>query len=124
MTIIKENGGERRANDFYETPLAFAATVMYNIPCSPANVKTVLDPGAGRGVWGKALRPFNYDAHITGIDIQPKGELAVAPLIYNTWIEADFTTIQTDQKFDLIMGNQPFKLVHDFVDKSLGLLAP
>ncbi len=124
MTIIKENGGERRENDFYETPLAFAATVMYNIPCHPGLVKTVLDPGAGNGVWGKALRPWNYTAEITGIDIQPKSELAVDERIYNTWIECDFQTVQTDQRFDLIMGNPPFKLVHEFVDKSLELLAP
>ncbi len=124
MTIIKENGGERRENDFYETPLAFAATVMYNIPCYPGLVKTVLDPGAGNGVWGKALRPWNYNAHITGIDIQPKSDLAVDKRIYNTWIECDFQTIQIDQRFDLIMGNPPFKLVHEFVDKSLELLAP
>ncbi|GAF67924.1 unnamed protein product, partial [marine sediment metagenome] len=71
MTIIKEGGVKRRKNDFYETPLAVAATTMYNIPCDPISVKSALDPGAGRGVWGKAFRRFNLVAHLTGVDIQP-----------------------------------------------------
>ena len=128
MTIIKENGGERRENDFYETPLAFAATTMYNIACDPVNVKTALDPGAGRGVWGQALRRFNPTAHITGIDIQPLSELIedhdMFKETYNEWHNTDFVEWETDAKYDLIMGNPPFKLVHEFVDKSLGLLAP
>ena len=126
MTIIKENGGERRENDFYETPLAFAATVMYNIPCQPNSVKTALDPGAGRGVWGRALRPWNYTAHITGIDVQPPSDLIKDHQIfgrtYDEWHFGDFLEWETDNKYDLIMGNPPFKLVHEFVDKSLGLL--
>ena len=128
MTIIKENGGERRANDFYETPLAFAATVMYNIPCHPGVVKTALDPGMGNGVWGRALRPWNYDAELTGVELAPPGKQCgwvhemTKPGMYDNIFIADFLDWETDKKFDLIMGNPPFKLVHEFVDKSLGLL--
>jgi hypothetical protein len=128
MTIIKENGGERRENDFYETPLAFAATVMYNIPCHPAAVETALDPGAGRGVWGRALRPWNHSAEITGVDIQPPSELiknhTEFERAYNQWHFCDFLEWEAPKKYDLIMGNPPFKLVHEFVDKCLGLLEP
>ena len=128
MTIIKENGGERRENDFYETPLAFAATTMYSIPCEANFVKKALDPGAGRGVWAKALRRFNPIVHITGVDIQPPSELIedsdVFSQLYDEWHYGDFLEWETDDKYDLIMGNPPFKLIHEFVDKSLGLLAP
>jgi hypothetical protein len=124
MTIIKENGGERRANDFYETPLAFAATVMYNIPCHPGVVETALDPGMGNGVWGKALRPWNYQAEITGVELAPQlcGWVNEMSKTYDALHHIDFLEWETDKKFDLIMGNPPFKLIHEFVDKSLGLL--
>ena len=124
MTIIKEGGVKRRKNDFYETPLAVAAETMFNIPCEPLFVKKVLDPGAGRGVWGKALRLYNKTAHITGIDIQSTADLRPNPLIYNHWVLDDYLDWKTDDKFDLIMGNPPYKLAHEFVDKSLDLLAP
>jgi hypothetical protein len=128
MTIIKEGGVKRRENDFYETPLAFAATAMYNIPCAPMSVKTALDPGAGRGVWGRALRRFNPTCHIAGIDIQPPSDLIkdhdVFGQVYDEWHYGDFLEWETKDKYDLIMGNPPYKLVHEFVDKSFGLLAP
>ncbi len=128
MTIIKENGGERRANDFYETPLAFAATTMYSIPCDSTVVQTALDPGAGRGVWGQALRRFNPTVHITGIDIQHPSDLIDDPELfaetYDEWHMTDYVEWETDKKYNLIFGNPPFNLVHEFVDKSLGLLAP
>lgn len=130
MTIIKEGGRDRRENDFYETPLAFAATALYNVPCELLHVKTALDPGMGNGVWGRAFRRYNSIAHLAGVEIAPEGDLCgwthemTKEGMYNDVYVSDFTEWETDAKYDLIMGNPPFKFVHEFVDKSLDLLAP
>lgn len=128
MTIIKENGGERREHDFYETPLEVAATAMYHIPCEANFVRTALDPGAGSGIWAKALRLFNPVAHITGVEIQPPHDVITDHTefqqSYDEWHFADYLEWETENKYDLIMGNPPYKLAHEFIDKSLDLLAP
>jgi len=127
MTIIKENGRERREHDFYETPLEVAATTMYNIPCDVGHVRYALDPGAGSGIWAKALRIYNPVAHITGVEIQPPHEFVDHTEfhnLYNEWHFADYLEWETENRYDLIMGNPPYKVAHEFIDKSLELLAP
>jgi hypothetical protein len=128
MTIIVERGKDRHEMDYYETPQAFAATALYHIPCQSNFVKTALDPGTGRGVWGKALRLYNTEAMLEGVEIQPFGDIGAdvddLAKAYNKYWHDDFLTWKAQHKYDLIMGNPPYKLAHEFVDKCLDLLAP
>jgi SAM-dependent methyltransferase len=140
---------KRSPKDFYPTPYPFALSGIKQIPewfwegVDKFFVPTkrwskcqVLDPGAGEGVWGKALREFLADRNfltirsggglvkpeITGIDIRdlPK------PDEYNTWMVGDFLVTEFKQKFSLIMGNPPYNNDNamNFVEKSFDLLAP
>jgi hypothetical protein len=88
----------------------------------------ILDPGAGLGSWGKATRELiNTDdrfanANLVGVElddtIYPDGEY------YDEWFVHDFLTWKTKQKFDLIIGNPPYRQAEEFVRKSFELLKP
>lgn len=126
MTIIVERGKDRRELDYYETPAAFAATALYHIPCESKFIHTALDPGAGRGVWGKALRLYNTKAIIDGVELQPFGDIEadvdeISKTYTNYWHD-DFLKWKAPYGYDLIMGNPPYNQAHEFVDKCLSLL--
>lgn len=117
---------ERHPFDFYETEpalvLAYFRKIDPNLVLFNVSVEErcrILDVGAGRGVWGKALRTLYPYAFITGIDIQPEFE---QPPEYDRWITADYLTYKTDDTFDLIVGNPPYKHAEDFYWKSAILL--
>lgn len=116
----KDTLPDRKPFDFYRTPpsLAFAALsrVSYNIP----NVKTILDPGCGDGVWGIQARRLWPNAEITGCDIQQFDK----PAEYDNWhMGYDFTDFPTMyDSFDLVIGNPPFRDAQSFVKNSVNML--
>ena len=112
----------RKAYDFYETPIELARTALTRLDKDTyMNNLSVLDVGAGSGVWGNAYKDEILDnSCLWGLDIQelPK------PASYDAWIYGtDFLVIEfLSDRFDLIMGNPPYSLAEEFVRKSYRLL--
>lgn len=116
--VTKKNDlPERSEHDFYPTPLGFCIATLRMLDCYPL---TILDPGAGTGVWGRACRETWPKAHITGVELRdvPK------PDAYNLWENEDFKRFASNKRrYDLIIGNPPFKDAEMFVNASLQMLS-
>lgn len=121
----------RYKNDLYPTPLDFCRTSLNML--GQFKCTRVLDPGAGLGAWGKAVKekyaePWVHHENgnaiispvtLTGVDIDDK--LAESKY-YDNWIKADYLKLKTNDKFDLIVGNPPYSHAEEFVRKSFDLL--
>jgi len=112
---------KRAKLDTYITPKELALASLKNLTQHPWPPQ-VLDPGAGTGVWGWAVRQRYPKAKITGVEIRK----VKAPHPYNTWVNQDFMTwygkSKTIPRFDLIVGNPPYKQAEDFIRHSFELL--
>jgi SAM-dependent methyltransferase len=119
ITTDKKPTRPRDPDDHYPTPAPHVRATLGLIDATPS---TILDPGAGSGVWGQHCRTAWPDATITGVELR-----SVAPASgYDVWRTDNFLTtpFKRRQTFDLIVGNPPFKLAESFVRRSLSLLAP
>lgn len=101
---------------------------------------SILDPGCGKGAWGTAARrvlnagpyagPYaghTLQHHITGVDINPVGDLAG----YDRVVQHDYLTWDPDTQeqqhapggYDLVIGNPPYgrRVLSPFIEKSFAL---
>jgi hypothetical protein len=116
----------RKKYDFYETPIELSRASIYNfIKDEEYKPLEILDPGAGHGVWGKALCEFfGYDSiAISGVEIDEKTK----PEWYVDWYIGDYLDYPNYVTYDsrqpeLIIGNPPYSLAEEFVRKSFDLL--
>lgn len=124
-TFSEEGRFERNPNDEYITPVPLAKAVVevISLGFEPA---TILDPGAGTGVWGLAAREKWPNATIWGVELK-KSE---RPEEYDYWVDREDFLVWSPPsyvKFDLVIGNPPYSsstnrnLAADFVMKSLEL---
>lgn len=116
---------ERDKYDFYPTKpnfaFAHAMLAIHNLNSMYTDF-TILDLGIGAGVYGKAINDAkqNYNPDdifiVNGIDITLENlpETHNYDFIYN----ADFLTFEFDEKYDLIIGNPPYKNIIQFVKKA------
>jgi hypothetical protein len=117
--------------DFYDTPKPFISAVYSIISNSSEHLKSdpkkVLDPGAGRGRWGHMARFKWPESQIDGVELSNYDGKEVG---YDNWYRADFREWETDERYDLIVGNPPYSmsagiydgnLAEKFVRKSLEL---
>lgn len=119
MTIIMQGGKKRRKHDFYETPEPLVRAALGLLPVHKQDM-VILDPGAGRGVWGRAARNRFPKAEIIGVE--PNFS---RPKEYNEWWKSDYRFLtNTSQKADWVIGNPPYRLAEEFVRTSLDLLRP
>lgn len=113
-------------NDLYPTPIDFCRSAL-DVLTSNKDYLNILDPGAGLGAWGKAVRELiDTDdrfakANLIGVELDegtyPDGEY------YDEWFVDDFLNWETKMKFDLIIGNPPYRQAEEFARKSLELLS-
>lgn len=120
MPIIKTDKPLRKrdAFDFYPTPLALCIAALAQLP-EPARTPTILDPGAGTGVWGIAAAKRFSQASIDGVEIRID---APRPSVYTGWHHEDFRLYDPGWKYDLIIGNPPYKYAEAFIRHSLSML--
>lgn len=120
MPILKTDN-PRSPKDFYETPYGLIEAALPLLPVKGAEY--VLDPGAGKGRWGRVMRrdPRFRESYIIGVDI----ERDAPEHFYNNWRKKDFLDYwgRSDAP-DLIIGNPPFSLDEEFIAHSLLLLKP
>jgi len=121
----------RISHDTYLTPLSLAkATVNWlttHTHFPHTYIQYVLDPGAGSGVWGGAVRDhfgpsFQQGLVLTGVELRKK----VQPADYNFWHpRTDYLKwMPTMMAPDLVIGNPPFVWAEAFIRKSFSFLAP
>jgi SAM-dependent methyltransferase len=112
-------GGERRASDFYPTPIDLARRVVANLDSEPPRI---LEPSAGDGAFVVACR-----------ERWPGAEYWIAEPIAqkrnSLFANHKFETLEDlaahpNHSFDLIVGNPPYSLAESHVQLCLGLLAP
>jgi hypothetical protein len=119
VTILKTNN-PRHPRDFYETPYGLIEAALKFLPIKGAD--HILDPGAGRGRWGRVLRkdPRFKKSYLVGVDI----DRDPCEHFYNNWLKKDFLQYYGNADPDLIVGNPPFSLDEEFIKRSFRLLKP
>jgi hypothetical protein len=106
----------RHPLDHYKTPLPLARAAIGAL--ESAVHTSVLDPGAGSGVWGEAVRERYSDARVVGVELDER----FAPHeSYDEWHQANFLSWD-GPLFSLVVGNPPYKVAEAFVRKALSHL--
>ena len=117
-------GSKRVESDFYATPLESVYALLDNYDGIKSS-DFILEPSAGNGNIIKALR----DRGITGrvieaIELREEEREKLVELA-DVVTMGDFLEVKpTYTCYDLIIGNPPYSLAQEFIDKSLELLAP
>ena len=114
-------GAKRNEADFYATPLETVYSFLDNYAeINPSD--SILEPSAGNGNIITALRNRGYKNHITAVELRKEeiGNLQNADVV----IIDDFLRLKPVILYDVIIGNPPYSLATEFIDKALDFLAP
>lgn len=128
MTIIQTTKAlaDRYTNDLYPTPVEFCRAALDTLHLQK-DFRNILDPGAGLGAWGKAVNELTKiderfsNSKLIGVELDE--DTYPDDNYYDEWVTKDFLEIETHRKFDLIIGNPPYRQAEEFVRKSFELLA-
>jgi tRNA1(Val) A37 N6-methylase TrmN6 len=114
-------GAVRRESDFYATPLESIYSFLDNY-CDIKPTDHILEPSAGNGAVLNALRTRGFHNKITAVELREEEKDLY--FFADEVIYCDFLTMETDRRYDVIIGNPPYSLAQEFIDKSLSLLSP
>lgn len=106
--------------DFKITPLALCRAALRLLP--EDEYQWVCDPGAGTGNWGKAMRERFPISYIVGVERYPCHFCAHPQGTYDEWHTEDYRTWTPSVAFSTVIGNVPYSLTQEFIDKSLDIL--
>lgn len=114
--------GHRKKFAQFFTPFP-VATFMAKWIAGNKNLRTVLDPAFGLGVFARAIREINTDCSIRGFDID-ENILREAQHIFEnenqvSIIQKDYLFNDWDNRYDGIICNPPYFKFHDYDNKSL-----
>lgn len=109
----------RDPDDHYPTPPGLALAALRLFPFQP---KTILDPGAGTGVWGSVARELWPGAFICGVD----NTFPDKPPAYDLWRVHDYLSDEAAvySGADLVVGNPPYRSAEEFVRQALRDVMP
>lgn len=124
LTPTEVRPAGRHPTDSYPTPAALCAAVVAGLPgWSP---RTILEPSVGTGAWVDQLVTRWPDATYTTID--PWAEPATPPKNHqHHWCPFESFAAacrNNGQRFDLVIGNPPYRHAEEHVRLALSLLAP
>lgn len=126
----------REETDHYPTPIELCYASVGILP-EIFEPKRVIDPGAGQGPWGYAVRQRYSEANILGIEMDTTKwcpDKYLWQREYNQWSSADYLGLFAERftYADLIIGNPPYgrnadgskdrNLAEKFVKRSYELL--
>lgn len=117
-------GAKRNEADFYATPLETVYSLLDNYDdIRPGHL--ILEPSAGNGNIIEALRNRGYENHITAIELREEERYKLVGKADRVAI-LDYLTVEWREigTYDVIIGNPPYSLAQEFIDKSLSLLRP
>lgn len=120
-----ENMPERERNDYYPTPVAMSQRGVQLAAKIENKPRRILDPGAGGGSWGWACRQvFGHSPKIHGVEYRETPK----PEPYNTWHcggeLGNFLHWRTDHRYDMVVGNPPYKYAEQFIRQGMKFLHP
>lgn len=84
---------------------------------------TILEPSAGNGNIIQALRNKGFKNHIVATELREEERFNLTNVADEVNI-SDFLTEDINNKYDVIIGNPPYSLAQEFIEKCLDLLAP
>jgi len=115
-------GAARQAYDFYATPIESVYSFLDNFEGISLSDR-ILEPSAGNGNIIRALRARGFTNQINAVEIRSE-EREHLEDIADEVVLGDFLSYEPDLSYDVIIGNPPYSLAQEFVDKALDLLAP
>lgn len=113
-------GTERKAYDFYATPISSIQLLFNSKQFKPVKV---LEPSAGNGNIVKTVKDNFPDSHVTAYEIRQEEQETLQEVGADSTIIADFLTVDIAEKYDLIIGNPPYSEALEFIQKSLQCLS-
>jgi hypothetical protein len=119
LALIADDRHVRDPHDFYPTLTGYVRAALSLLPVG-YTPETILDPGAGTGVWGQVARERWPHAWIEGVEVRSTPH----PDAYDVWFIGDLARYTHPPMIDLVIGNPPYKLAEQFVRRSLDLLLP
>lgn len=123
MTIIQTNKPlqPRKNNDYYPTPIELARASLSLLP-EDFTPHITIDPGAGDGIFGKAVTEKYDFTWMIGVEFRDVEK----PRGYTEWYKnSDYLQYNSrleNLRVDLIIGNPPYKLDEEFINKSFQYL--
>lgn len=114
-------GAERKPYDFYATPIEVVYNLLNNINLNEYG-NNILEPSAGNGNICFALKSKYSNKNITSVEIRPE-EYENLIKYSNKVIIEDYFNFNTYEKYDVIIGNPPYSLAKEFIEKSFKHLA-
>jgi hypothetical protein len=108
----------RREWDHYPTPSGTVLQALSLVDIE--NVGSIVDVGAGGGIWGQMAARIWPGASITGIEIRPTPVAAS----YHRWVAGDFRLMPASGPVDLVIGNPPFRDLEAHIRAALHWMAP
>jgi hypothetical protein len=118
---------ERHPQDFYPTPMELCRAALqfafedWEVQGTVRGTLFTVDPGAGDGVWGRALKSITPYSHICGVELRdvPPPQART----YDEWnANCDFLSHYLKRNYDLVMGNPPYKHAEEFIRRSMACL--
>ena len=105
---------ERDPFDYYPTDIRIPQAALRKLPTR--GFSTVIDAGAGSGIWGEVIKP-RFLCNLIGVELR---EVEPNPN-YTRWITGDFLTVDLPP-CDLVTGNPPYLLALEFVLRGIELV--
>lgn len=104
---------KRRKSDFYITPIATIHNFLKHHKIKNGNI---LDPGAGNGSFAKAIKQLGYNNYITSVEVR-KDEYDNLKQYSNEVVVEDFLKWKPSKNYKTIIGNPPYSLAQEFLEK-------
>jgi SAM-dependent methyltransferase len=119
-------GSARDLDDAYHTPPALALLICEHLrDALDVRPASILEPGCGRGSFLRAARLIWPDAEILGVELNPALVEASRALNAARIEQRDFALMGgsgMSERFDLVVGNPPFKHAEEFTRHGLTML--
>lgn len=112
-------GSERKPSDFYATPVEVVENFLHNYKLPNGSI---LEPSAGNGNIVQAIKNMDKSRLVTALELREEEQINLSK-ITNEVVIQDYLNWETDRRFDVIIGNPPYSLAVEFVNKSLELLS-
>jgi hypothetical protein len=106
-------GSKRIDSDFYVTPISAIESMLKSYKLGKGNI---LEPSAGSGSFIKTIREYGYDNHITAVEVRDEEYTNLKLLADKAYID-DFLNWTPDRDYRYIIGNPPYSIAQEFIER-------